>query len=138
MQKTSEQRTVASKKRSKVATFVDKIGESSAAFQSWLDLLPAGDYGSSICGVFGRILLRRDAYFAYLSVTSCPMLIISRQAAEQSSKVEQALTSRSGLPGELTQRFIPGTPPNPPTHTTHVFPDSASYIILTIAQTINR
>jgi len=47
---------VASKKSSKVATHLDKIRQNAAAFESWLDLLPAGDYGSSICGVFRLVL----------------------------------------------------------------------------------
>ncbi|KAK3318704.1 hypothetical protein B0H66DRAFT_603276 [Apodospora peruviana] len=59
----------ASKKSSKVATHLDKIKQNAAAFESWLDLLPAGDYGSSICGVFRLVL----------------------GAAGQSVKVEQAV-----------------------------------------------
>ncbi|KAL2286016.1 hypothetical protein FJTKL_07263 [Diaporthe vaccinii] len=32
--------------------YLEKLGQNSDAFKSWLELLPAGDYGSSICGVF--------------------------------------------------------------------------------------
>jgi hypothetical protein len=32
--------------------FLEKIGQHSEAFQAWIGLLPAGDYGSGICGVF--------------------------------------------------------------------------------------
>ncbi|KAI0198182.1 hypothetical protein F4808DRAFT_265975 [Astrocystis sublimbata] len=37
---------------SKSMQCIDKLGRNSEVFQSWLDLLPAGDYGSSIAGVF--------------------------------------------------------------------------------------
>ncbi|KAI9903641.1 hypothetical protein N3K66_000170 [Trichothecium roseum] len=39
-------------KQGKTMVFIDKVGQNSSALQSWLGLLPAGDYGSSICGVF--------------------------------------------------------------------------------------
>lgn len=34
------------KKSSKIMNCLDKLGQNSAAFKSWLELLPAGDYGS--------------------------------------------------------------------------------------------
>ncbi|KAI1858928.1 uncharacterized protein JN550_012286 [Neoarthrinium moseri] len=42
---------------SQTMLYIDKLGRNSAVFESWLQLLPAGDYGSSlrafsICGVF--------------------------------------------------------------------------------------
>ncbi|KAM0227395.1 hypothetical protein ACHAPO_011581 [Fusarium lateritium] len=39
-------------KQGKVMVFVDKVGRHSVALEAWLGLLPMGDYGSSICGVF--------------------------------------------------------------------------------------
>lgn len=41
-----------SAKNSKTMLCIDKVGRNSDAFASWLELLPGGDYGSSICGVF--------------------------------------------------------------------------------------
>lgn len=34
------------KKSSKMNTYLEKLGHNSDAFKSWLELLPAGDYGS--------------------------------------------------------------------------------------------
>ncbi|KAK2053542.1 hypothetical protein LY76DRAFT_524394 [Colletotrichum caudatum] len=39
-------------KESKSMVFIDNIGKYSGALETWLGLLPMGDYGSSICGVF--------------------------------------------------------------------------------------
>ncbi|SPN98696.1 uncharacterized protein DNG_01740 [Cephalotrichum gorgonifer] len=39
-------------KQGKTMVFIDKMGRNSSALESWLGLLPMGDYGSSICGVF--------------------------------------------------------------------------------------
>ncbi|KAK8063320.1 hypothetical protein PG996_007972 [Apiospora saccharicola] len=36
----------------KMLHYIDKVGQNSKAFESWLTLLPAGDYGASIAGVF--------------------------------------------------------------------------------------
>ncbi|KAK1847154.1 hypothetical protein CCHR01_10199 [Colletotrichum chrysophilum] len=36
--------------------FINKIGNHSEALTAWLGLLPTGDYGSSICGVFKLII----------------------------------------------------------------------------------
>ncbi|KAI1328143.1 hypothetical protein F5Y16DRAFT_166596 [Xylariaceae sp. FL0255] len=44
--KTSPRRT------SRAMQCLDKLGRNSEAFESWLELLPAGDYGSIIAGVF--------------------------------------------------------------------------------------
>lgn len=54
--RTADGWTAASKKSSKVAAHLDKIKQNAAAFESWLELLPTGDYGSSICGVFRLVL----------------------------------------------------------------------------------
>ncbi|KAK8062231.1 hypothetical protein PG997_014328 [Apiospora hydei] len=43
-------------KSTKTAQYIDKVGQHSKAFESWLDLLPAGDYGSSIAGVFKVVI----------------------------------------------------------------------------------
>ncbi|KAG8162852.1 hypothetical protein KVR01_007330 [Diaporthe batatas] len=40
------------KKASKSVVYLEKIGKNSDALKAWLDLLPEGDYGSSICGIF--------------------------------------------------------------------------------------
>ncbi|KAH7198881.1 uncharacterized protein B0J16DRAFT_392692 [Fusarium flagelliforme] len=42
--------------------FVDKVGRHSAALEAWLGLLPMGDYGSSICGVFKLAIGAADQY----------------------------------------------------------------------------
>ncbi|KAI3391982.1 hypothetical protein diail_6389 [Diaporthe ilicicola] len=44
--------STSSKKSSKMMRCLEKLGQNSGALKSWLELLPAGDYGSSICGVF--------------------------------------------------------------------------------------
>ncbi|KAJ9156115.1 hypothetical protein NKR23_g1372 [Pleurostoma richardsiae] len=44
------------KRTSKAMVCLQKLGRSSDAFRSWLQLLPAGDYGSSICGVFTLVI----------------------------------------------------------------------------------
>ncbi|KAK6224094.1 hypothetical protein LQW54_000241 [Pestalotiopsis sp. IQ-011] len=36
--------------------YIDKVGRNSAVFQDWLNLLPSGDYGSSVCGVFKLVI----------------------------------------------------------------------------------
>ena len=33
-------------KSTKTMQYIDRVGQNSEAFQSWLELLPAGDYGS--------------------------------------------------------------------------------------------
>ncbi|KAK8116432.1 uncharacterized protein PG998_004713 [Apiospora kogelbergensis] len=43
-------------KSTKTMQYIDKVGQNSEAFQSWLELLPAGDYGSSIAGVFKVVI----------------------------------------------------------------------------------
>lgn len=37
-------------RRGKIKQCLRKIGESTPVFHNWIGLLPAGDYGSSICG----------------------------------------------------------------------------------------
>ncbi|KAH8885481.1 hypothetical protein GQ53DRAFT_728957 [Thozetella sp. PMI_491] len=44
------------KKSSKMMKCLGMLKENSEVFESWLDLLPNGDYGSSICGVFTLVL----------------------------------------------------------------------------------
>lgn len=41
------------KKASKSMVCLEKLGQNSDAFKSWLDLLPAGDYGSRYAGATG-------------------------------------------------------------------------------------
>ncbi|RWA05709.1 hypothetical protein EKO27_g9392 [Xylaria grammica] len=48
--KTSPQRT------SRAMKCIDRLGQNSEAFKSWLELLPAGDYGASISGVFTIVI----------------------------------------------------------------------------------
>ncbi|WDK23004.1 hypothetical protein CGRA01v4_14295 [Colletotrichum graminicola] len=50
--KTAERWKGSPDKESKTMVFIDKIGKYSGALETWLELLPMGDYGSSICGVF--------------------------------------------------------------------------------------
>uniref|UniRef100_A0A0B7KQ66 Fungal STAND N-terminal Goodbye domain-containing protein n=1 Tax=Bionectria ochroleuca TaxID=29856 RepID=A0A0B7KQ66_BIOOC len=41
-----------SPKRASKMLHLDRLGRNSEAFQAWIGLLPVGDFGSSICGVF--------------------------------------------------------------------------------------
>ncbi|CAH0046130.1 unnamed protein product [Clonostachys solani] len=41
-----------SPKRASKMLYLDRLGRNSEAFQAWIGLLPTGDFGSSICGVF--------------------------------------------------------------------------------------
>ncbi|TQN67962.1 hypothetical protein CSHISOI_07486 [Colletotrichum shisoi] len=50
--KTAERWKGGPDKESKTMVFIDRIGKYSSALEAWLGLLPMGDYGSSICGVF--------------------------------------------------------------------------------------
>ncbi|KAH8649231.1 hypothetical protein BX600DRAFT_474796 [Xylariales sp. PMI_506] len=43
-------------KISKTMMCIERVGRASGAFESWLQLLPTGDYGSSICGVFKLVI----------------------------------------------------------------------------------
>ncbi|CAM1506332.1 Fc.00g059730.m01.CDS01 [Cosmosporella sp. VM-42] len=52
VQNTASRWSTTPKKTSKMMVCLDRLGRNSNAFQSWLQLLPGGDYGSSICGVF--------------------------------------------------------------------------------------
>ncbi|KAI0427952.1 hypothetical protein F5Y09DRAFT_314759 [Xylaria sp. FL1042] len=45
-----------SRRSSRAMRCIDKLGQNSEAFKSWLDLLPDGDYGASISGVFAIII----------------------------------------------------------------------------------
>lgn len=38
------------KKSSKMMIYLERLGQNSDAFKSWLELLPAGDYGSRYAG----------------------------------------------------------------------------------------
>ncbi|CZT08040.1 uncharacterized protein RCO7_09598 [Rhynchosporium graminicola] len=53
---------------------LERLGQDSGAFQDWLGILPAGDYGASICGVFklavgaaGRFVEIEDSIFDALT-----------------------------------------------------------------------
>ncbi|KAI0442771.1 hypothetical protein F4803DRAFT_562076 [Xylaria telfairii] len=48
VQETSSRWKSSPRRTSKAMQCIDKLGQNSEAFQSWLELLPAGDYGSSI------------------------------------------------------------------------------------------
>ncbi|KAH6677900.1 hypothetical protein F5X68DRAFT_278047 [Plectosphaerella plurivora] len=47
---------------SRIIGFIDKVGQNSKALEAWIGLLPAGDYGSSICGVFKLALNAASQY----------------------------------------------------------------------------
>ncbi|KAK6836819.1 hypothetical protein PG987_007314 [Apiospora arundinis] len=74
VQTTSTQWRKSAIKSTKTMQCIDKVGQNCEAFQSWLELLPAGDYGSSIAGVFkvvigaaGRYNKVEEAIFESLS-----------------------------------------------------------------------
>ncbi|EMR65917.1 hypothetical protein UCREL1_7098 [Eutypa lata UCREL1] len=76
-----------SAKNSKTMLCIDKVGRNSDVFSSWLELLPSGDYSSSICGVFK----------------------IAFEAAGQYSRVEEAIfETLSEIPEilESSRRYI--------------------------------
>ncbi|KAI6754732.1 hypothetical protein HG530_012484 [Fusarium avenaceum] len=52
IQKTAQRWKLRPNKQGRTMVFIDKLGRHSSALESWLGLLPSGDYGSSICGVF--------------------------------------------------------------------------------------
>lgn len=52
VQTTASRWSTTPKKTSKMMMCLDRLGRNSDAFQSWIQVLPGGDYGSSICGVF--------------------------------------------------------------------------------------
>ncbi|KAH7233070.1 hypothetical protein BKA59DRAFT_446565 [Fusarium tricinctum] len=52
VQKTAQRWKLRPNKQGRTMVFIDKLGRHSSALESWLGLLPSGDYGSSICGVF--------------------------------------------------------------------------------------
>ncbi|KAH7312721.1 hypothetical protein B0I35DRAFT_437582 [Stachybotrys elegans] len=56
IEKTAVQWKSSPDKQSKVMVFIDKVGQHSDALQSWLELLPGGDYGSSISGAFKLLI----------------------------------------------------------------------------------
>lgn len=43
---TAQKWKASSEKQGKIMIFIDKVGRNSSALQSWLSLLPMGDYGS--------------------------------------------------------------------------------------------
>ncbi|KAG5661788.1 hypothetical protein KAF25_004027 [Fusarium avenaceum] len=52
VQKTAQRWKLRPNKQGRTMILIDKLGRHSSALESWLGLLPSGDYGSSICGVF--------------------------------------------------------------------------------------
>ncbi|KAJ4003192.1 hypothetical protein NW752_011633 [Fusarium irregulare] len=87
-------------KQGKVMVFIDKIGRHSGALETWLGILPMGDYGSSICGVFKIVIGAAGQYTkveegVYEALSEIPRIMDSakryvglyRQMREQS--VEQ-------------------------------------------------
>ncbi|RBR13213.1 hypothetical protein FVER53590_09900 [Fusarium verticillioides] len=67
-------------KQSKIMVFVDKVGRHSEALERWLGLLPAGDYGSSICGAFKIIIGAAGRYTkveesVYEAISEIPMIM---------------------------------------------------------------
>ncbi|KAF5720097.1 hypothetical protein FMUND_4381 [Fusarium mundagurra] len=67
-------------KQSKIMVFVDKVGRHSEALEKWLALLPAGDYGSSICGAFKIIIGAAGRYTkveegVYEAISEIPIIM---------------------------------------------------------------
>ncbi|KAG5751774.1 hypothetical protein H9Q70_005568 [Fusarium xylarioides] len=67
-------------KQSKIMVFVDKVGRHSEALEKWLGLLPAGDYGSSICGAFKIIIGAAGRYIkveesVYEAISEIPIIM---------------------------------------------------------------
>ncbi|KAI0103756.1 hypothetical protein GGR51DRAFT_251553 [Nemania sp. FL0031] len=56
VQETSRQWKNSPSRASRAMRCIEKVGENSEAFKSWLELLPAGDYGSIISGVFTIVI----------------------------------------------------------------------------------
>ncbi|KAI1747728.1 hypothetical protein F4782DRAFT_520175 [Xylaria castorea] len=56
VQETSSRWKSSPRRTSRAMQYIDKLGSNSEAFQSWLELLPAGDYGASIAGVFTLVI----------------------------------------------------------------------------------
>ncbi|KAI0965291.1 hypothetical protein F4678DRAFT_467631 [Xylaria arbuscula] len=56
IQQTSLQWKDSSRRSSRAMRCIDKVGQNSEAFKSWLELLPDGDYGASISGVFALVI----------------------------------------------------------------------------------
>ncbi|KAI0183505.1 hypothetical protein EV127DRAFT_446927, partial [Xylaria flabelliformis] len=56
VQETSNRWKSSPRRTSRAMHYIDKLGSNSEAFQSWLELLPAGDYGASIAGVFTLVI----------------------------------------------------------------------------------
>ncbi|KAG5763463.1 hypothetical protein H9Q72_008453 [Fusarium xylarioides] len=67
-------------KQSKIMVLVDKVGRHSEALEKWLGLLPAGDYGSSICGAFKIIIGAAGRYIkveesVYEAISEIPIIM---------------------------------------------------------------
>ncbi|KAI0548227.1 hypothetical protein F4679DRAFT_551685 [Xylaria curta] len=56
VQETSNRWKSSPRRTSRAMQYIDKLGSNSEAFQGWLELLPAGDYGASIAGVFTLVI----------------------------------------------------------------------------------
>ncbi|KAI1130702.1 hypothetical protein F5Y10DRAFT_262851 [Nemania abortiva] len=62
VQETSRQWKSSPRRTSRAMQCIDKVGQNSEAFKSWLELLPAGDYGAIISGVFTIIIGAASRY----------------------------------------------------------------------------
>ncbi|KAF3025095.1 hypothetical protein E8E14_014568 [Neopestalotiopsis sp. 37M] len=74
VQDTAVQWSTTPNRTSQAMLSINKVGRNSAVFESWLELLPAGDYGASVCGVFklvigaaGRYVKVEEAVFGALA-----------------------------------------------------------------------
>ncbi|KAI0410963.1 hypothetical protein F5X98DRAFT_358392 [Xylaria grammica] len=56
VQETSNRWKTSPRRTSRAMKCIDRLGQNSEAFKSWLELLPAGDYGASISGVFTIVI----------------------------------------------------------------------------------
>ncbi|ETS73822.1 hypothetical protein PFICI_14768 [Pestalotiopsis fici W106-1] len=74
VQDTAAQWSTTPNRTSQAMLCISKVGRNSAVFESWLGLLPDGDYGASLCGVFklaigaaGRYVKIEEAVFSALA-----------------------------------------------------------------------
>ncbi|KAI0874100.1 hypothetical protein GGS24DRAFT_460595 [Hypoxylon argillaceum] len=62
VQETSLQWKSSARRNSRAMKYIDKLGQNSEAFKSWLELLPDGDYGAIISGVFTLVIGAASRY----------------------------------------------------------------------------
>ncbi|KAI8944576.1 hypothetical protein F4801DRAFT_594847 [Xylaria longipes] len=62
IQETSSRWKSSPRRTSRAMQCINKLGENSEAFRSWLELLPDGDYGASIAGVFTIVVRAAGRY----------------------------------------------------------------------------